>query len=75
MFRRWFYGVGGVMLATVLLVSIFWTPALWSLAVPGPLLALGMYDPLQTRRTILRNFPLLGRFRYLFELVRPELQQ
>lgn len=75
MFRRWFYGVGGGLLATVLLVSLMWPPVLWSLVVIGPVLALGMYDALQTRRTILRNFPLLGRMRYLFEMIRPEIQQ
>lgn len=40
-----------------------------------PLWGVGIYDTLQTRRSILRNFPLLGRFRYLFEKVRPEIQQ
>lgn len=48
-----------------------------------PLLAIGAlflagvvaYDLLQRRHAILRNFPLLGHFRYLLELVGPELRQ
>jgi glutamate synthase domain-containing protein 2 len=55
--------------------AIFWPPILWSLLVFGPLLALGFYDSLQSRHTILRNFPLIGHGRYWLEKVRPEIQQ
>lgn len=37
--------------------------------------ALGIADITQERRTILRNFPVLGRLRYFFESIRPELRQ
>jgi glutamate synthase domain-containing protein 2 len=37
--------------------------------------ALGIYDLTQTKHTIRRNFPVAGRLRYLFESIRPELQQ
>lgn len=44
--------------------------------VPAAALAvLGTWDLLQTRHSILRNYPLLGHLRYLLEDVRPELQQ
>ncbi|MFN9971185.1 MAG: FMN-binding glutamate synthase family protein, partial [Phycisphaerae bacterium] len=43
--------------------------------VVGPLLALGLTDAIQRKHTIRRNFPLLGRFRYMFEAIRPEIQQ
>ena len=36
---------------------------------------LGVYDVVQTKHAIRRNFPVVGRFRYLFESVRPELHQ
>lgn len=39
------------------------------------LLAVVAYDLLQRRRAILRNFPILGHFRYLLESVGPELRQ
>jgi len=32
-------------------------------------------NSIQKKHTILRNFPLLGYFRYLFELIAPEIQQ
>jgi glutamate synthase domain-containing protein 2 len=75
MLRRWFYGIGTALLLSVALVARFWPPVLWSLVVLLPVLALGLHDALQTRRAILRNFPLIGRFRYLLEEIRPEIQQ
>lgn len=36
---------------------------------------IGSVDVLQKRQTIRRNFPILGHFRYLLEMVRPEIQQ
>jgi glutamate synthase domain-containing protein 2 len=39
------------------------------------LLALVLYDVLQKRRAIIRNFPIIGHFRYLLESVGPELRQ
>ena len=52
-----------------------WPVGLYSLIVVGPLGALGLWDALQTRRAVLRNFPLLGHFRYMFEFIRPEINQ
>jgi len=75
MFRRWFYGVGSGLALAVGAAGLLWPPALWAYAALGPLLLLGLFDALQTKHTIRRNFPLLGRFRYGFELVRPEIQQ
>ncbi|GAA0204642.1 hypothetical protein [Glutamicibacter creatinolyticus] len=39
------------------------------------LLGVGIHDLLQTRHAILRNYPILGHFRFFFEFIRPELQQ
>lgn len=74
---RWFailglWVVGLVSLALVVLVSPWWL----FLTVPLVLLALlGSYDLLQRRHSILRNFPILGHFRFLLEFIRPEIQQ
>ncbi len=50
----------------------------WALIVLGVFGLLGIvaiYDVTQRRHAILRNFPIVGHFRYLFELVGPELRQ
>ena len=41
----------------------------------GPLILLGIYDQIQTKKAILNNFPVLGHFRYFFLLIRPEIRQ
>ena len=47
----------------------------WLWIVVILLLGVGLYDLLQKRHAILRNFPLLGHFRYLLESIGPELRQ
>lgn len=39
------------------------------------LLVIGFYNTIQKKHAILRNFPVLGYFRYLFEMIAPEIQQ
>ena len=40
-----------------------------------PIISLGVYDQLQNKKAILKNFPVLGHFRYLFLMIRPEIRQ
>lgn len=40
-----------------------------------PFILLGIYDMLQKSSAIRRNFPLIGRLRYFFESIRPEMMQ
>ncbi len=44
-------------------------------AVVAALVVIAIYDVVQRPKAILRNFPIVGHFRYLFELVGPELRQ
>ena len=39
------------------------------------LFLLGLSDYTQKKRAVLGNFPLMGRFRFIFEAIRPELRQ
>ena len=41
----------------------------------GLIVGVALYDILQKRHAILRNFPIIGHFRYLLESVGPELRQ
>ncbi|MDE0866387.1 MAG: FMN-binding glutamate synthase family protein [Rubripirellula sp.] len=56
-------------------LQYFYPPAVWCWLLLAPILVLGWYDMLQTHHSILRNFPVLGHVRYLFELIRPEIYQ
>jgi len=63
-------------LALVALVLVLETDRYWIfLALFTALGILGIHDILQTRHAVLRNYPVIGHARYLFEAVRPELRQ
>lgn len=61
----------GAMVAAAWVSPWWWIVAL-ALALVG---ALGAYDLVQRRHSVLRNYPVLGHLRFLMERVRPELQQ
>ena len=48
---------------------------LWSLVILLPIIIIGFYDMFQSKHAIMRNFPILGRARYLMEDLRPKLYQ
>ena len=41
----------------------------------GALVGVGVHDLRQTRHAILRNYPVIGHMRFLFEFIRPEMRQ
>lgn len=47
----------------------------WGLLLTGPLLLLGIVDLIQKKHSLPRNFPILGRIRYLIEAFGPALHQ
>ncbi len=55
------------------LLSPFWGGALASLGVVVS--AIGFSDLRQTRRAVLKNYPVTARLRFLFEHFRPEIRQ
>ncbi len=59
----------GLLLAT--------TGALWFVVavLAGLLSALGLYDLLQKRSSVLRNYPVIGHLRFVMEYIRPEIRQ
>lgn len=72
--RQFIIGVV-VVLLLVFGLSLFSKEVLWSLVVLGPLILLSLRDFFQTRHAVLRNFPIVGHFRYFFEMIRPEINQ
>lgn len=58
--------IGGLMVS-----PYFW----WVLAFLVPIACVIFYDAFQSKHAILRNFPLIGRSRYIAEWLRPKLYQ
>lgn len=56
--------------------AFLWGPAMYvPAAILAGLLALGIYDLVQRRHAILRNYPIIGHLRFLLEGFRPEIRQ
>ncbi len=51
----------------------FWGRTL--VAIPAALVALGIWDLIQRKHAVLRNYPVIGHVRWLVEMIRPELRQ
>ena len=59
----------------ILAWAYFHIEALFLFVIVGPLIYMGVVDMIQTRQSLRRNFPLVGRLRYVFEDLRPKIQQ
>ena len=59
------FGLAGTVEPVFLLVAL----------LLGLMAVIGLYDYHQKKRAVLGNYPLIGRFRFLFESIRPELRQ
>jgi len=75
MVRKLFFAVSLFSILAIMVLAQFWDTAWWLLVIILPFVGLGLYDMLQTRSTIPRIYPVIGRLRYLFESIRPEIQQ
>ena len=73
--RTAFYLYSALAIAVVLALAYFWKNALYLFILIGPVILLGIQDILQPRQSIRINFPVLGRLRYVFEDLRPKIQQ
>ncbi|RZA01708.1 MAG: FMN-binding glutamate synthase family protein [Sphingobacteriaceae bacterium] len=73
--RKLFIVSAIIILAALVGWSMIWRPAVWSFVLFVPIFILGVYDMLQTKHTIVRNFPVVGRLRYLAEDLRPKIYQ
>ncbi len=81
--RKWYLGFGILLIAFVAAVIALlllvhadpWWVYGWLILVFGSLGLIAIYDLLQRKHTILRNFPILGHMRYILEFFRPEIQQ
>ncbi|MBQ0934083.1 FMN-binding glutamate synthase family protein [Ideonella paludis] len=52
-----------------------WGVGAWAVALGAAGFALGVRDMAQSKRAVLRNYPVIGHMRYLLEFIRPEIRQ
>ena len=73
--RRLFWGLSFAAF-TFHVVSFFVSPwMLSSCAITIPVFVIGIIDINQKKQSIRRNFPVIGHMRYIFEKIRPEINQ
>lgn len=72
--RQWYLGFGIVLFMCFLIFAML-HDVRWFFVFMIPMLVLTIYDLAQKKRTIIRNFPVLGHIRYILEFIRPEIQQ
>ncbi len=73
--RKFFVVFSTTSLAIIGILSYVNLKFLFLLFLLVPLIALGIYDMFQKEKTIRRNFPLLGRMRYILEALGPGVRQ
>lgn len=75
--QRYLVFVATGLLALLLLAATAWSSAWFLLpaALFGALFAVGVRDVIQPSHAILRNYPVIGHMRWLFEGIRPEIRQ
>ena len=66
-------GISALLITTV--IYFFFHKGLLLMLLLILLLVVGFANTVQHKHAILRNFPVLGYFRYLFEMIAPEIQQ
>jgi glutamate synthase domain-containing protein 2 len=73
--RKSFYFILIISLLIAFCSHPWWQDSFYLLWLIIPYAALGFYDHFFSSHNVLRNYPVFGHIRYLFEFVRPEIQQ
>lgn len=73
--RKLFILSAVIILIPVTIWCIIWPPAAWSFLFLGPVFIIGVFDLLQKKHSIVRNFPVFGHLRFLMEELRPKIYQ
>lgn len=73
--KQLFINFSVILCVVIGIFAWFWPAALWLYAVVVPFIVVGIIDIVQTQHTIMRNFPLFGRMRWVAEWMRPKVYQ
>jgi glutamate synthase domain-containing protein 2 len=74
-YRYQFLGFSILIPIICFFASPYWPHAMIITYVMLPFILIGYVDMFQKKQSIRRNFPLIGNFRYFFEMIRPEINQ
>ncbi|MFI4941084.1 MAG: FMN-binding glutamate synthase family protein, partial [Burkholderiales bacterium] len=67
--------VAGLVFVLSLTLALLNYGGWWLVLLSGALTGIGVADFIQTKHAVLRNYPILGHFRFFFESIRPEIRQ
>ncbi len=73
--RHRFYIIATISILLTIIIGLFWHPFFYFFILVAPLVLLGIHDVLQTKRNILRNYPVIGHLRHMMETIRPQIRQ
>ena len=73
--RKQFFIFGIIILILSSIIAYYYRYSIFFPLTIFAVILIGFANSIQTKHAILRNFPVLGYFRYLFEMIAPEIQQ
>ncbi|PIF62194.1 MULTISPECIES: FMN-binding glutamate synthase family protein [unclassified Flavobacterium] len=73
--RKQFFIFGIIILFLSSIIAYYYKYSIFFPLTILVIIVIGFANSIQTKHAILRNFPVLGYFRYLFEMIAPEIQQ
>lgn len=73
--RRAFYWISAISFLVIFALSFWWTWVHFFYILWVPYTLIGLYDIHWSRHLVTRNYPVIGHLRYMFEFIRPEIQQ
>lgn len=73
---RKIFVLSSVLITAIIVYWAFhWVDVLFLFVIVVPLIVIGVQDMVQKKQSLRRNFPIVGRLRYVFEDLRPKIQQ
>lgn len=73
--KKIFITLSILFIVTIGFIGFFWKPVWWAYFVVIPIVIIGIMDMVQTKQTLKRNFPVIGRMRWWAEWMRPKVYQ
>lgn len=73
--QKKFFIISAIVALTLIVLGFVHSSFLWLLSLFAILFGIGIYDMIQTKHSLRRNYPLAGRMRWVLEELRPPIRQ